>query len=380
MKFIFKTLSDLFRNQKMMSFNLIISTSVSLLVMLFAYGAFINYKLAEQNKKAFDHNYVVNFRTDGDLSQQIKISDIRKSIEMLPKDIIKFTASNGVMIDDNFCGFHYNIETGVYELNDSSTARIDKLLDEGRTFTNDEIKNGTKSIILTSESYNGKNYKVGDQIEYFDSIYTVIGLFAESDQYHGPFAIVPPESIERDLTSSTVDFTFAGLPTKDIVKTINTTLTENLNTTIQSEELVVADTDLQKYYTTMKILIILIVVVAAVNLFILFRYIVAKEMRKYILFKMCGAGNTKLSIMHTFQIMMIILPVLLITGVIYHYVIRLRLLSVFTYWNNIYSTYTLKTYFLFISAVLLAAIITLNINMGIMLNKPIVQSLRKKNK
>ena len=131
------------------------------------------------------------------------------------------------------------------------------------------------------------------------------------------------------------------------------------------------------YYNTVIVVSVTIAAVAAVNLAILYMYILSIRRKKLGIMMLCGCSKPKAILICNAEILFVSIIIYIICAVVYHFCIIRLITPYFEYMSDIYS---LKNYLIIFLCYIIAVIIFVNIAISINLSKPLMRLLTERGK
>lgn len=314
-------------------------------LMLFGYGMYQNYRL----EKEYTTEEALQFAIKGAHVEPPEKTEENKHyihipykpftkggldecIAKIPNDILNnialWKARLGTPenpLDGPNCYFYYQ-DGQCY----ASTWLWDQRYDEasfptpsGRFFSETEMAETAKVAISSSEKL-----KLGEFIVFLGKAYKIIGIGCGVDQIL--YEAAPDDAsmyyitltLKRPLTAKQYEEFSAAFSTLDVV------LPEY--TPFYNED--------YWLYNTILLVSILIAVVAALNLMVLYHYILMKRQKSMAVFQICGCTRGKAIAMYSIESLFLTVPTYLIAAASYHYFLLPLLSKVFPYMETAYST------------------------------------------
>ncbi len=387
-KLVYKNLVGQLKNQRMLFLLLVLNIVISCLVICFSYGLYQNYNMIVEEgeqKGTTDLNILVdseNFvapdeKTDVKFVADITFGrvkefalaldiDTRKNIDhissrpVVSSPLTYECGSTAVANPDDL----YSDDKAPFYFQTLALFGIegDKFTEDGRYINfipEEERGNGVKKIVL-SENYFDPTYSFSEATP-FDVNWTfrVIPKDTESvlingESYnvykapHPDLVWIPVESVpdEARLMLGNYDF---GLTTRNPLSiSFKEPMTRKQYEDIKScvdilgggayvENITITDAKEIYYYKTIMLISVVIAVLAAINMAILYRYILEKRSSQLAIFRICGCS--KMTAINTYlaECLVINVPLFALTELLYHKLIMPRLASLFPNMAGAYS-------------------------------------------
>lgn len=331
MKYVFINLKN-FAVKNVLIFILFIVCAVTdVLIILFSHGAFQNFKASKdfEKQKKYVFNYTFSF---GDIIDTQEDSDGRilsyfgtDSItpvqlrEVLDKLDDNSKASMpgmyfGLMfdqdelkIDECFDGGQPYLMSAVRiqydkELNDYSLyeSYVDNMsIRKGRYFTKEEYASDENLVVLPSGA---KDDMIGKNVELLGKSYKVIGIFGNTVQEEFQ---VPFKTLGDNCTISSISFLDDNaLDTESFFK-LKKAFSEVLTCNVNFPPIETIDMAEIKFYNSVIFMSVAVAIASAINLAMLFRYIIRSRAKQTAIFMLCGCTSNKIRRMYIAEIGMI---------------------------------------------------------------------------
>ena len=426
-RYVFKNLKNQFTKQRLLSLLLVLNIVVSCLVICFSYGLYHNYRAIiskgeEEKVKSIcalvDSNdfYTLDdaetFEVGSLLPDQLvelmyslssstveNIEDISFSyIIKTPlyykeseyyKDIEYYDPEDLPYYDENADGF-YNVLNCSFTLKDGKT--VDKMSSFFPVFTDEQYSSGEK-IIAISENYfirdnvwsQGYNYHGITGSPYLlpqgtDSIimggerYKIVKILTEED-YGSKDMYIPvtaiPESAQvlynrySEHQRSAFDIRFKEPLTHRQRDDISECMKRVLGDEFYLEDIRFTDVTDLGYYSSIILISLLIAAISAINMAILYSYLLEKRSRQLAIFRLCGMSKAKAVLSYLAECFVITAPIFIITEVVFSIVIIPPLTRFFP---KIHLAYNAKLYiaifFVYMAALAVIMLIMLFVRIG----------------
>lgn len=404
MKYVFKNLKSLFWANKFIAFLLLLIEFSSIIVILFAFGAFGNFSVSKQMERDVLDELPISISFYGEdqprtnpeeangsitvdqmhmllngLSVQSKSAFAGFSFRVEYPEKYFFEditigpevpyASSLYLSPDLFIALEYYPEEDDYGLVQTFTENV--ALSSGRYFDNEEYMNGEYCIVLPSSS--DPQY-LGKTIEFLGNDYEVIGISGMS----GSVEIrVPFDTLSGDLTISVLNIDMEKSITSAAYDEIGRLLNDITGGRQILPESATVDFYEVNYYNTVILVSVTIAAVASVNLAILYMYILSIRRKKLGIMMLCGCSKLRAILICNGEILLVSTVIYLICAAVYQlFIIRL----VTPYFEYIGGIYTLTNYLIIYLCYIIAVIVFVNIAVSISLSKPLIRLLTERGK
>lgn len=406
-KYIIKNIAVSMRKSSVIFALFIICCIVSVLVILFSHGVYQNYETMLTFENEY-WNFVesipdISFGkiTDTYVDEQAQLTnylgdgkstlgEFRKVLNLMDdktkssftgffmiynfKDTYDFYPDRIDGIDDGenekghllISRIEYDESAHQYGLYSSLTKNISPT--SGRYITQDEELSSANVLFITSDR---DIDLIGHKVEFLNKEYEIIGIesLGNGNEYIVPFSTLPD-----DLTFSSVSLLTDKVITTDTYRKIKEAFTSVYGDNVNFPEFKTADTTEQTFYASIMLISIVLSVLSAINLAILFRYIMLTRRKRLAVFRLSGCTRIKARFMYLGEAAGISVLIFIVCSIVYHYVIIPRLTFAFPKIQDVYGIKTYLYLFVIFIAVLLLAI---NIIFSLQVEKQPVQMLKK---
>lgn len=410
-KYVIKNIVVSMRKSQMIFALFIICNIVSVLVILFSHGVYQNYETMltfEEECWNFvesaphisfgnitdtyvdEDAQLTNYLSDGEST----IGEFRQVLELMDdktkssftgfyiiykfKDTYDFR-SKETNLDEDWSDFdedwmnplldsrlEYDTSAHQYGLYSSYLENI--VVAKGRYITKDEELSGKPVICLPCDC---DENLIGQKIKFLDKEFEVIGIHGEDDIYHYS---LPFLSLPDDLTFSSVSLLTDKVITTDTYRKIKEAFTSVYGDNVNFPDFKTADTTEQTFYVSIMIVSIVLSVLSAINLAILFRYIMLTRRKRLAIFRLSGCTRRKARIMYLGEVAGISIIIFAACSLLYNYVIMPKLTFAFP---KIQAVYSLKTYLYLFGIFIVILLAAINIIFSFQVEKQPVDMLKK---
>ena len=381
-RYVFKNLKNQFTKQRLLSLLLVLNIIVSGLVICFSYGLYQNYNVivneGEDEYKElrlwFDNDYAVPFE---DYDSYYDVTDISPSmlVEMMRnlsdetksnlKEVVSWVyVETQLTYDGNYTEEIYTDDAEPYytDMFFVADAEGDAIKSTRQNFfTDEQINNGEKVIALQEGMIEGNigggggfgyTYKKvprdADHVIIGGENYKIVNTVPDwqaQEAGPAPFYIPPtsyPESARLQVFSGR---TFCTLHfSKPITYAQYEDIKNNLfylGEHVSLPELELTETTEIYFYKTIMLISVVIAILAAINMAILYRYILEKRTSELAILRLCGCTKGKAAAAYLLECLVINVPLFALTQLAYHKLIMPRLKGLFP---NMEGAYSFKLY------------------------------------
>lgn len=396
-KYVLKNLKNFITKETTIFIIVIICQVSSILLSLFSYGVFQNYK-AETNQINIDNEVMEDENDWIEFQYQLDIS-AENPVDY--KVVYDFCTAVGNLLEDKL-GLLYmecdksvmmslQYDDGVYSPFKVyyNNLQIHNSWIGGDWFSEEQIKNKDKVCIINEvikEDYVKKNkgdyydniplaQKKGD--DYYITLgneeYKVIGIIDEPVIAILPWGVLPNDypvtcspvfEFNRQLTQKEYDSLVAIYENYFPDRIIST-----------APELELYDPEVVYYYKTNMAISLFIAIVSSINFALLFNYIFDRRRHTLAVLRLTGCTANKARIMYLSEVMLIMIPLLIICTFVFHKLTLPWLDSLFPYINQVYG---FKIYLIMAGIYLVVSYIIMNIMIILHLRKTPVLILNEK--
>lgn len=293
------------------------------------------------------------------------------SFEAETDNNMTITSSDGDL--DEMGNFHilmsrieYDSTAHQYGLYSSLTENIHPLV--GRYITQQEELEGKPVIYLPPDS---DTNLLGKTVEFLGMKLEVIGIDGPKgmSDYIVPFKILPD-----DLTFSTLSFLVDKPITTDTYRKIKVAFESVYGDNVNFPDFETVDPAEQTFYASIMLISIALSVLSAINLAILFRYIMHTRRKTLAILRLSGCTRIKVRIMYLAEVAGISIIIFAICSALYNYLIMPRLTFAFP---KIQEVYNIKTYLYLFAIFIVILLAAINIIFSLKVEKQPVDMLKK---
>lgn len=388
-KYVLKNLKNFITKETAIFIIVIICQVSSILLSLFSYGVFQNYK-AETNQINIDN---VAMEDEDDWIVFNYELDISAENPVEYKVVYDFCNAAGNLLGDKIANLFFEsgcvtmslaYENGTYKPMEEyyKNSSMNGRWAEGEWFSDEQINNREKVCVITEamkEDYTQREKdfdydnvplakKEGD--DYYITLgseeYKVIGFF---DEGHPTIVFVPWGVLSDDYSITCVpEFSFNRQLTQkeynSLVAIYENYFPDRIIST--APELELYDPEEVYYYKTNMAISLFIAIVSSINFALLFNYIFDRRRHTLAVLRLTGCTANRARRMYLSEVMLIMIPLLLICTFVFHKFILPWLDSLFPYINQVYG---IKIYSIMAGIYFVVSYIIMNIMIILHLRK-----------
>ncbi|MBP1572917.1 MAG: hypothetical protein J6A55_03840 [Oscillospiraceae bacterium] len=410
-KYLFKNLKSLLTKQGVISLLLVVNIVVSALVICFSYGLYQNYNIyinegeAERVEHLFIDIYHEYKSKDPYKIQRtpVTVGMVKDFIYMLSEDTmdyIEYVTVDPVICTDlyfnkdkpeeigevgrRFCLtringnivnylYHGSYSYEGYEMVDNmlnlipeeSDIRGDKVVVISDSFFNEEYSYDESQLVISNPEA-GRHYTVHAStldegtktVKIYGEDYEIIKVTKLPNcegQFQFPFMSLPDDTL---LNAGYLNVVFKpdAYLTERAYNDIVTCMEATMSPYVYTYDVKIPTTTQMYFYKTILIISLFIAVLAAVNMAILYRYILEKRSSELAILRICGCSKRKAVRMYLLECMLVNAPLFALTEYVYHKLIMPKLTGLFPHMEGAYSK---KLYLVIFAMYVIASLIIL---------------------
>ena len=371
----------MFTKQRLLALLLVLNIIVSCLVICFSYGLYQNYNayirkgenqqimslriypqlgIAHKN----EHGVMVSTVTKGGLTELLlslsdEFTDDLECVGMIHgfmNDLFRYKKYEDKDYEDD-SEIEYDDE-GLYGASMTFTVKNGQILPFGRIadhISDEDYSKGRKCVVVGTELYDPKHHSsvgVVDRnatarlLSGNDKYITIEGErfdIIRADKQLDGYIYIPFTSIKDDTElwispdRSIITLSFKQELTSTLYNELKEKAAVVLGDKAYIEELQFTEAEEIYYYRAVLLISVLIAILAAVNMAILYRYILERRSRELAIFRICGCGKLRAVMMYLAECMLINLPLFALTEFLWHRLLMKRFASLFEHFENAYS-------------------------------------------
>ena len=302
-KYVVRNIKNLIRNNPVLFTVMIICQIISSLILFFSYGVFRDYN--EQLRYRQITSGVIQMTIEGREGQ----GNMDKIHEFLDKistagiseyDNIVIGYNTSDPFTQSYFALEYDSSDKAFHEDEHFVTSIFNDIEEGRKISMEEYRKGEHKALIGRSSAEFGDVKVGDTFTFHGIDYDVVGIFyVISPQGHGRIEI-PFESAPDDIYCRYISFQFfydfsteIKFPSLSDYEAIEAVAYEVFGKDVSMKKPVFIGGSDTKYQKTMIGLIFLISLAAAINLVIMFRFILRSRRRSLAIYRINGLSPSK---------------------------------------------------------------------------------------
>ena len=400
-RYVFKNLKNQFTKQRLLSLLVVLNIVVTCLVICFSYGLYQHYNVVTEKGEyqgATELNILIDKehcippsdKTDVKVSADISPSMImemmkswsdetKENLSSLHVDFLVETPLSANSEDTDTTEEYYSDDQDPYYANLGFNIDIkgDQFIDlnpASSYFTEEQYNSGEKIVALdedffgksgagASEAYirnpdgtvqfikwslkhipdgtdhviiGGESYKITDKIiqpSPIDEIKVPLPALSETARV---FLLTAPSNADNSKTAACCLLTFNEAVSRQQYKDINDSLIY-LGGNAYLQDISFVEIREIYYYKTIMLISCVIAILAAINMAILYRYILEKRSSELAILRVCGCTKGKAVMTYLLECLIINAPLFAITELIYHKLIMPKLAEIFPNMTNAYS-------------------------------------------
>lgn len=411
-KYILKNIYISMRKSPMIFALFILCNIVSILVIVFSHGVYQDYASkmitndAEWQSKWIENSPTISFGkiTDTEVDKEVTnyygdgkstLSEFRQVLDLLDdetkgsftgffirynfkdtysfqadnKDNITITNSNGDLFEvGNFLMSRLEYDTSAHQYGLYNTLTKNIKPTAGRYITKQEELQGKPVIFLPP---NSDVSLIGRKVEFMDMQLEVVGVDGSlgGSEYIVPFKLLPD-----DLTFDYVDFLTDKPISTETYRKIKEAFTSVYGDKVNFPEFETVDPAEQTFYASIMLISIALSVLSAINLAILFRYIMHTRRKTLAIFRLSGCTRIKIRIMYLAEVAGISIIIFALCALLYQFIIMPKLTFAFP---KIQEVYSLNTYLYLFAVFIIILLAAINIIFSLKVEKQPVDMLKK---
>lgn len=375
MKYIFTSIQNLVKKETFIFFIMVLCIFFSSLVLNFSYGLYYNFEIEKrQNDESLKEIVLEANKEYAPTHKQV-----REFVEALSEDInnsVFFFVSGKLDVypEDtyNTLDSRFTYRDGKFGIPDIYIESLEKYWYSGRPISNEEEAAGTLVAMVLNDDKTGMDEitkSLGDgetYIELWGKKFNIVGESAtHSNTPTVPFLSIPDDFVYDDLMWIVCD----NYITRGMYEELRDKAQIYMPNAFAFPELQLPDDDSVKLYNNMIAIAVLISVLSALNLAVLFQYVLIKRNRTLSIFRLCGITRIKSALYYLAECYIISVPIYIIATLIFTVLLKSTLSSLFTYIAQGYSAKIYIEIFLLYIIVLTAA---MSVMLGFRIKKSIV--------
>lgn len=403
MKYILNNMKNFAFKNTLIFVLFIVCEIADVLIILFAHGAFQSYQTSKQLEEMKGYGYYISFGEieethydeEGNIayydgSESITPSQLQNVLKLLDDETksslpgmyidLKFEADEAlyeeyfgrddegeVIIPRSAVRLEFDEELNEYSL--YGTYLRNTSISKGRYFTKEEYASSENLVVLP---YSAKEELLGQTVHLLGKDYKVIGIKGPKASWEFD---VPFKTLDDNCTIREIGFlddnALDALSFSKLQKAFDEGLDCNTNfppaDTIDFSEL--------KFYNSVMYISVAVAVASAINLAMLFRFVVSSRTKQTAVFQICGCSLNRVRRMYIAEILMISVVVYVVFAVVFNYAVMPWLKMFFEY---IEVAYNYKVYLTIFAIYIVSIYLFLNTIIVMTNRKSLVEKLREK--
>lgn len=242
-----------------------------------------------------------------------------------------------------FCIKNGNIEVAPLE----KSWTEDNVIKDGNYFTAEQFNNGELVCLAPIEGivYEGEEAQWAEKYSANeDGTYTVDGkeytCIGHVDWY-SVVPMVPITTVTDNCYIQRVSFSYEDVLTRQNYTDITQLILENYGDLADIPSLDIPEIDSLKFYNTLLVLCILLIVMSGIILSILYEYVLLQRKRQLTIYRICGMTRGKAKLLYFLECFFIAIIIYLFAILFFHFLLLPYLSSTFKY---LAASYTLYSY------------------------------------
>ncbi|MFT3952813.1 MAG: ABC transporter permease [Oscillospiraceae bacterium] len=374
---------------------------VAVLVILFAHGAFQNFQKQSQSGVFFnssDIQYDIGFgnitnqeviKTDSgvntiyDYDGGLYLYDLFKAMNAMDKETKKGFTGCANVYEITDAGYEWilvvNMEYlesydayGYYQV---ALDNMGKDLSSGRMLTQEDFVTGAYVAVMSPQRADQLGLDVGDTFTFLGNSYELVGTY----DFAEPFIDVPPATLPNlydDNACVTINMNGVMMTTKTY-NGIQAAFRSVFGDYVKFPPIPTVEESEVQYYRTVMLISLLIAAVSAIDLAVLYKFILNTRRKQLAVFRITGCTKSRARRIYLSEILLFSLMSFAGAAAVYHFAVLPRLTKIFEF---IADAYEPKTY-LILGGIYLAAVYgILNAMIFFHIRKTPVELLRGRDK
>ncbi len=381
---VIKFLKNLIKKNTMIFILIVVTVIVSSVILNFSYGLYQNYHTMKVESIA--GNYSTNLLIRDDSITKGELEEFILSISDETNSHISIWGIGLYEDDDkkNILNFGVQVENRKITQSKLYTDNIINhgMIEEGQYFTKQQEESGALVTliypqeileqIVESEYEYRKTEVIDNKTEILGKTYEVIGV-----QNFSVVPVIPFNSVDGNVKVNSITMTFDSIMTRTQYNELKEITAAYWNGSVVMPNLKILDNQEIYKYNTVMVIAVVISLIAALNIAILYRYILLKRKKYIAVFRICGCTRFKAALIYVGECLCLIIPFYILSALLYHYTLLPLFSDYYSYMSGAYST---LIYFVIFLIYLLLSLIVLFIMIMKESGKNPVSSLKGENK
>lgn len=371
-KYLLKNLKSFRKNERIIYILVIVCVFVSSIMISFSYGIYRNY-LSEKEAQNYQLTQLqIKFTEDsdkGDVTKEKLDRCLLRFSEELDKKIDCFLITARVN-EDMVTECRFTIKNGKFSRCDVFKENMIKGDFLKVYFTQEQEETGQAVMLI----YNRRKYETPapatDKIKRESGFAQLQGKSFEiigTQRWLVDSVLIPYAALAEDTTlmEKGLSMSFTSAITEQQYEEITEIFQQELGDLASIPPMGKSDISSEDIYNTMIVLAVLIAIVAAVNLAILFLYVLAAREREFGIFLICGLNRNQITRLYLLECAVLCIPVFISGLVAYNWMILPIMQKSYLYMAGIYSISIYITMFFiyfFVTSLILVCAVMKHIN------------------
>ena len=263
-----------------------------------------------------------------------------------------------------------------------ATAYANITVQSGRYFTEKEIDTKAKVCVVGLEELKEHNHEYMDLTKENETYYvTTNGVKYEVIGYYNPMSMsvsIPPDVAPGNCyVGSGFDIKLNDVPTAEEYREFTELVSYYFADLITDvTEMPVANVDTEYFYNTNIWISVIIALAAAINLAVLYQYVLVSRRKTLAIFRLVGATKNRIRRLYILETTLISSVIFVISTVIFNVAIKPFIIEVYPYIENLY---TLKVYAIMFLIYMAVTVVILNIMIMRYVSKAPVNLMKEEN-
>lgn len=372
MKYIFRNIQGLIKNEKFIFLIILLCVFVSSVVLNFSFGLYQNYEREKEQNTESMKTIMTEINKEHPPTHR-QVQDFVESLSPETTEGLTFFIAGTL---EYYASEHYNTldsrftySNGTYGVPTTLRENVEKELYSGRMISDEEEANGEHVAVVCNygQGWDANTAAIGDgegYIEMWENRYQVVGedkLFLTPII---PFLSIPDEFVYDDIMMLTCDDVF----TRSSYEELKANAAIYMPDAVVFPDLQLPDTDSVRLYNNLVFIALLISVLSALDLAVLYQYVLEKRIRSLSVMRVCGAAKMQSVGIYLAECICISIPTYFAGMAFYMLILNTVLCKVFDYITEAYSWKVYSLIFLtyiFILAVVMLFMLTVRVKKNI---------------
>ena len=367
MKLIFYNLRSMLKQEKVISFLIIICIIISSIILNFAYGLYRNYDREKAEASADLQEIQISINKETNLTKKEFKTYVESVSEETQKNISIWFISGYLEYFEGYsypwldCRFVYRNDE--YTIPDVFRKNKEKFSYSGRFITDDEESSGAYVTVVSNKQGGGWNsatekLRVSEnEIEMFDKVFEVVGETKQGAVTPIiPFLTVPDDFVFDDV----LILHFEQTLNKKVYNELKTKADQIIPGKLSFPELALPDTDSLDLFNNIIWISLFISTLSVMNFALLYRFILEKRSESLAIMRMCGCPRNRAFFLYIAECIMITIPLYAVGTGLYKLLLDNVLSSIFPFimeYESIVIYLSIFLVYLFVTVIILSIMI-----------------------